>query len=120
MAKQRFRFAYIDAFAGTGYRKLKDEETHQILIPELVGDEPESFLSGSVLRALEIEPHFHKYLLVEKDEKKCKELRRIRESYKNIKERIEIINQDLLLNPNHKYFLIINTNRITLPLFFLK
>jgi three-Cys-motif partner protein len=94
MANQHFRFAYIDAFAGTGYRKLKDEETHQILIPELVGDEPESFLSGSVLRALEIQPYFYKYLFVEKDEKKCKELRKIRESYTNIKDRIEIINQD--------------------------
>jgi three-Cys-motif partner protein len=94
MSKQRFRFAYIDAFAGTGYRELEDEETHQILIPELIEEETESFLKGSVQRALQITPHFHKYLLVEKNKKKCKELKRTIKSYPDIKDRIEIINRD--------------------------
>lgn len=95
MSKKRFRFAYIDAFAGTGYRKLKDEETDQLIISELVDTESETFLSGSVLRALQVRPPFHKYLFIEKDEKKCRELKKIiHEKHQDIKDRIKIINQD--------------------------
>ncbi len=36
MRKHNFKYAYIDAFAGTGYRELKDgEELGQLLLPEL-------------------------------------------------------------------------------------
>ena len=36
MSQQRFRFAYIDAFAGSGYRLLEsDDKTGEILFPEL-------------------------------------------------------------------------------------
>ena len=95
MSQKQFRFAYIDAFAGTGYRKLKDEETDQLIIPELVDTESETFLSGSVLRALQVHPPFHKYLFIEKDEKKCRELKKIiHEKHQDIQNRIKIINQD--------------------------
>lgn len=37
MNKQNYRFAYIDAFAGTGYRTLKQEDDpHKLMFPELV------------------------------------------------------------------------------------
>ena len=42
MSKQQFQYAYIDAFAGTGYRELKYSE--DIEIP--------SFLAGSARKAL--------------------------------------------------------------------
>ena len=39
--KIKYRYAYIDAFAGTGYRELKEEEeTNNLLFPELAEEEP--------------------------------------------------------------------------------
>ena len=45
MNKQNFRFAYIDAFAGTGYRTLKNPENpEELMLPELAESEPQSLL----------------------------------------------------------------------------
>ena len=51
-SERPFRKAYIDAFAGSGYRDARraaDEshETQSLLFPHLAGDEPQSLLDGS-------------------------------------------------------------------------
>ena len=52
MSKQPFRFAYIDAFAGTGYREIEnDEGTDEIMFPDLVSPEVTSFHDGSARNA---------------------------------------------------------------------
>lgn len=73
--KQQLKYAYIDAFAGTGYRELKIS-VHQtnLIFPELVNSESQRFLQGSARIALECKPAFHRYLFIEKDAKKMAEL----------------------------------------------
>lgn len=73
--KQSFSYAYIDAFAGTGYRELKETGNQPtLLLPELAEPEPQKFLQGSARIALECTPAFHKYIFIEKNAAKLAEL----------------------------------------------
>jgi three-Cys-motif partner protein len=59
-----FRKAYIDAFAGTGYRDVRQEEnaeTQPLLFPDLAEREPQELLDGSARLALQTTPRFDKY-----------------------------------------------------------
>jgi three-Cys-motif partner protein len=78
MQKRKFRYAYIDGFAGTGYHELKaDEGDSSNLFAEL--DEPAvEFLDGSARIALQVEPRFHKYIFIEKSRRKTAELKKLR------------------------------------------
>lgn len=68
MSKQSFRFAYIDAFAGTGYRETEsDEDPNELMFPDLVSSEVVSFHDGSARNALEVKPPFMKYVFIEKN-----------------------------------------------------
>ena len=82
MSKQSFRFAYIDAFAGTGYREMEsDEGTDEIMFPDLVSPEVASFRDGSARNALEVEPPFMKYVFIEKNMNRYEELEELKEEY---------------------------------------
>ena len=82
MNNQRFNFAYIDAFAGTGYRELiLDEEKNESLFPELDSQEVVNFRQGSVRNALEVQPPFNKYIFIEEDRGKFTELEKLKEEY---------------------------------------
>ena len=82
MSKQPFRFAYIDAFAGTGYREIEnDEGTDEIMFPDLVSPEVTSFHDGSARNALEVEPPFMKYVFIEKNRDRSAELLELKEEY---------------------------------------
>lgn len=95
LSKTSFRYAYIDAFAGTGYREIKDEDTGQILFPELVDSEPESFLAGSVIKSLEVKPPFDAYIFIERDTNKCSELdSMVKKLYQGLYSKIKIKNED--------------------------
>ena len=84
----KFRLAYIDAFAGTGYRsnpksKPKDQPAEdplfQIPVPE--GEDPQEFLDGSARIALQVEPRFHKYFFIERNKKRCQELEKLKDEF---------------------------------------
>ena len=82
---------YIDAFAGTGKPKAKDEER---------------FIDGSPIRALTIKYPFSKYFFIEKSSWRINKLGSLKEKFSNLK--IEIIKGDcnkLLLKfiPNLSY-----------------
>lgn len=80
--KYGFRFAYIDAFAGTGYRDLRQETSPgELMFPELAEQESQSFLEGSARIALQIRPRFHKYIFIEKDAKRFEELQKLKEEF---------------------------------------
>jgi len=73
--KKSLFFAYIDAFAGTGYRELKETSSATSLwLPELADPEPQQFLQGSARIALECNPPFQKYIFIEKNAGKIAEL----------------------------------------------
>ena len=76
-----FRTAYIDAFAGTGYRELKDGDSVEPLFPELLEQETQRFARGSAQIALEVQPRFTKYIFIEKDPTRYAELERLRADY---------------------------------------
>lgn len=77
LSKQRFKTAYIDAFAGTGYRTSSaTEEPESLLFPEM-----DNFLDGSARIALQVEPRFHKYIFIEKDPDRFAELEKLKAEF---------------------------------------
>jgi three-Cys-motif partner protein len=69
-----YQVTYVDAFAGTGVIPRPEVEgAFAELIPSLSAAE-EEFRKGSVRRALEVEPPFHRYIFIEKNQVKCDEL----------------------------------------------
>jgi three-Cys-motif partner protein len=87
-----FQVTYIDAFAGTGVIPRHNiEGSLTELLPALVEAEVE-FRKGSVRRALEIDPPFHRYVFIEKDRAKCDELLALRAEYAN--RGIAVVNDD--------------------------
>lgn len=75
-----YNISYVDAFAGTGTLRRPALGGLAKLLPELQENENE-FRKGSVTRALEVEPPFDKYVFIEKDAKKCGELKSIVEEF---------------------------------------
>lgn len=95
MSKQKFRFAYIDAFAGTGYRTLKQEEnSHKLMFPELVEQESKEFIDGSARIALQIEPRFTKYIFIESDKNRFVELQKLKTDFPTAQSDIVLVNAD--------------------------
>lgn len=99
LRKYNYRYAYIDALAGTGYRELRDKELQgeniQIpLFPELAEQATQDFMDGSARIALQTEPRFNKYIFIEKDSKKITELEKIKEEFPDKSQDIQIVNDD--------------------------
>jgi three-Cys-motif partner protein len=89
MSRYHYKFAYIDAFAGTGYRTLKAiEPTTGLMFPELAEQETASFLDGSARIALQVEPKFDRYIFIEKDERRFSKLERLKVDFPDLQERI--------------------------------
>lgn len=95
LKKQSFIRIYVDAFAGTGYRVQRQD---QFQVPDLFDEsddqESQELLKGSARLALEVEPSFHRYVFVETDEAKVKELERLRAEFPARASQIEIIPRD--------------------------
>lgn len=95
MKNRHFRFAYIDAFAGTGYRNLKEEENQSMLMfPELVEQESKRFLDGSARIALQVQPRFTKYIFIEKDETRFADLQTLKTDFPYLKDDIMLVNSE--------------------------
>jgi three-Cys-motif partner protein len=95
MRRQQFRFAYIDAFAGTGYNTAKTKKEEGMLpLPELGEEEATQFIDGSARIALKVEPRFTKYIFIEKDPKRFTELNKLKQEFPNLASDIVLINAD--------------------------
>jgi len=96
MNKQNFRFAYIDAFAGTGYIEEKKNKTDGKISLFQQNDikEIETFSKGSARIALEIKQEFDKYIFIEKSKKHFTELLKLKEEFKDKEAKIDLINTD--------------------------
>jgi three-Cys-motif partner protein len=89
MSKQHFRFAYIDAFAGTGYRTLEHEQTSLAKsFPEIFDEESRRFLDGSASIALQVKPRFNKYIFIERDKERVLELEKLRTKFPELQDDI--------------------------------
>lgn len=90
MSHYNFRFAYIDAFAGTGYRTIKkDENQEELPFPDL-----QPFLDGSARIALQITPRFTKYIFIEQSESRFAELQKLKEEFPQFQNDIILVNAD--------------------------
>ena len=90
LKNQPFTREYIDAFAGTGYREVRSEETDEAtLFPELAEPEVRRFLDGSARIALNVEPGFNRFTFIEKNPKKVKDLLKLKNEFAGKDIRIE-------------------------------
>ena len=88
---QFYTTSYVDAFAGTGVLRRPALGGIAKLIPGIAEAE-EEFRKGSVRRALEVKPPFDKYVLIEKNAKKCCELNALAAEFPE--KQIEVIKED--------------------------
>jgi three-Cys-motif partner protein len=86
-----FTTSYVDAFAGTG--EIPTEEPGPMAEAMLgLAAGIEEYRKGSVMRALEVEPPFHKYVFIEKDSGKCNELAILAKKFPT--KDVRVINED--------------------------
>jgi hypothetical protein len=97
-ARNPFRKAYIDAFAGTGYRAPRPDKNEQgeqgLLFPDLADDEPQRLLDGSPRIALQVDPPFDKYIFVERDAERCVQLETLKDEFAHRRDAIDVIQGD--------------------------
>ena len=95
MSKQTFRFAYIDAFAGTGYRTLKESgDSTELMLPKMFEKDVQKFFDGSARVALEVSPRFSKYIFIEKNETRFGELQRLKEEFPDLQTDIKLVGDE--------------------------
>ena len=101
MKKYPFATAYVDAFAGTGYRTSAPLDDAPLLAAAGTEDvqDVETFKEGSVIRALRVTPPFDKYILIEREAKRIGALhdlvvKQSAESDEDLMARVEILNED--------------------------
>jgi three-Cys-motif partner protein len=88
LKNQAFQRVYIDAFAGTGDRTDKRRESLPLLdLPDF-----DAVAKGSARIALEVDPPFHRYVLIERASRRASELSELVSEFPGRK--IEIINDD--------------------------
>lgn len=91
--KTPYKFAYIDAFAGTGsIEEEKDFRKMKKLFPEYPELYGKSSIGGSAQIALDVVPNFQKFIFIEAKKSHVQALRKLREKYPKFN--IEIINAD--------------------------
>ena len=95
LSKTQYKFAYIDAFAGTGFRETKGHDSsYGTLFPGFFKDETRKFQDGSAKIALKIKTPFMKYIFIEADAKRCDELRKVITEFPHLADRILIEHAD--------------------------
>jgi three-Cys-motif partner protein len=76
--ERQFKKAYIDAFAGTGYRTMRrDDDSKQssnLVFPDLAEPAPQKLLDGSARLALKTQPEFDRYIFIERNKDRAREL----------------------------------------------
>ncbi len=94
-AASPFRKAFIDAFAGSGYRDSNREagratSSQSLLLPDLAEDEPQGLLDGSARLALQTDPPFDRYIFIERSAARCGELEAMKTEFPEHADRIDI------------------------------
>lgn len=90
MKDKGYQIVYIDAFAGTGYRTSpKEDKKGDFLFPEM-----DDFIDGSARIALQLTPGFDKYIFIERDAEKFEELRKLKDEFPHLADKILPKNED--------------------------
>jgi hypothetical protein len=107
MNKKKFNFAYIDAFAGSGYYRKIDNHNRSLFMPEF-GSEEKLFLDGSARIALGVTPSFQQYIFIEKDKNRVNNLEKLKDEFPDKAKNILVINEK-----SKKYQKIADFNKIS-------
>lgn len=94
---ERARFyttIYVDAFAGTGFRSEKESDAVAAYLDGARDPDAQSFKKGSARIALEIEPPFERYVFVERQADRIRDLEGLKNTYPDMAERIAIVHDD--------------------------
>lgn len=92
-ADRPFKKAYIDAFAGTGYRTMRDEAheaSANLVFPDLAEEAPQKLLDGSARLALQTEPQFDSYIFIDRDKGRVLQLEALKTEFPDIGSRITV------------------------------
>jgi three-Cys-motif partner protein len=84
-----FQTIYLDAFAGTGRMTYIDDDQGS-----LFSAADQDYLKGSATQALEVQPEFNRYIFIENDPIRSKQLEALKKEFPNKAARIEIHTQD--------------------------
>jgi three-Cys-motif partner protein len=93
--RRGFRFAYIDAFAGTGYntpKQLNDEFAP--FFEGLRTSDSQRFLDGSARIALKVEPKFDRYIFIERSPTRFADLAKLSDEFPELNDRLQFVNAD--------------------------
>jgi three-Cys-motif partner protein len=90
LKNQRFKTAYIDAFAGTGYRSRGEGDERESLFPDVDDAPPDTLLDGSAQIALKTVPRFGRYIFIERNHDRFQQLLRLRQDFPALAGDIEI------------------------------
>ncbi len=95
MGKYNFPYAYIDAFAGTGYNQQKGGgQDDAPTLAAFADAQSQEFLDGSARLALSVQPRFTKYIFVERDAERFGELGKLKEEFPSLRGDIILVNED--------------------------
>jgi three-Cys-motif partner protein len=92
-AERPFRKAYIDAFAGTGYRSMRRDEDispNTLLFPDLADVASQELLDGSARLALKAQPRFDRYIFIERNADRCAQLEALKQEFPGLAADIRI------------------------------
>jgi three-Cys-motif partner protein len=94
LKNQPFKTAYIDAFAGTGYRvkARKGESEHPLFALEEQGTQ--QLLDGSARVALKTDPACDRYIFIEKSRKRVKALDRLKGEFPDLADAIDVRHEE--------------------------
>ena len=94
LKNQPFKTAYIDAFAGTGYRaKARKVGTDHPLFP-LEEEGTRQLLDGSARVALKTAPRFGRYIFIEKNRRRVAELQRLKVEFPDLADDIDVRHEE--------------------------
>lgn len=91
-----FTAVYVDAFAGTGFRRqpIGVVEEAEFLFNLGSDSDADALRKGSAQVALETAPSFAQYIFIEHDPEHARDLERLRDLFPAISARIQIVSQD--------------------------
>lgn len=95
LKNQPFRTAFIDAFAGSGYRDAKRDDdsgdsAQSLLFPDLAENEPQSLLDGSARLALRTIPRFNRYIFIERHRERSEQLEELKIEFPDLADDIDV------------------------------
>jgi three-Cys-motif partner protein len=90
LKNQPFKTAYIDAFAGTGYRARGSKRAPEHPLFPLEAERTQELLDGSARVALKTTPPFDRYIFIEKNRRRATALEQLKRDFPDVADAIDV------------------------------